>query len=644
MARRSASISAVAALVLALAGCGGSSGPLSKEAGAVPAPTVSTSPRGGDGLRTFAGCADLVEHARDLARPYVTENGFGNGVGGRRLGGGWAAPREDAVTLGGPPHDPGVLMRPSDGDRTSLTPGRDNRFTSAATNGSLLVTVGARGLGVTDVSGKSPVARGALGADLGGFSAYAILLGQRRALVIGVPTAVSDGREHGLGIGVVDLNDPDHPRLESAEVVTGSIASLSIAGDVARVAVRSSPYLAFHAPTGENDRSALERNRAVIEQAPVSDWLPSARILDRAGRLGPAGPLIPCAAVRHPAQDSGLAFLSILSFDLSRPDALKSAGATSVLADTDLVYAVPESIYVATYPGAWGRAPVGRSYQATVARTVLHQFEAATGPVRYAASGGVAGWIPGEWGLSQEKDGLLAFVDTGRITGSTVRRSIVLMHRQDARLRETRRYSDVDQEGYNVGWFGPIAGIALGRDPAVGIVRIAGRSGPASRATVDVPGYSDLLAAPDRDHVIAVGEGPDAGGALKLSAFDIGDLANPRRTDLLALEPGSRSDAEDDASRARYLPGQRNLVLPVHLPVGKGWRRALVGVHVAKDGTLSEAGRWLAHSSPKRSRDSDYVEVLSLPDGRLVALERTRVTVLSGRDLSVHGSTAYPVP
>jgi hypothetical protein len=631
----------VVGVALGLVGCGDSGGGATKRSETAPASaaTVAPTPSGGDGLRAFTGCDDLVAHARALARPYVTARGFGRGFDGRQSGG---APHDSNEGNIGPPPDPGVLVRPSDGDAPSLTPGRDERSGSAATNGRLLVTARAEGLGVTDVSGPVPVARGALAVGSGGFSGPHVVVGEHRALVLGAG-AESDGRAHGLGIGVIDLTDPDHPRLESAEVVTGSVQSVSIAGDVVRVAVRTDPYLVFHEPTGDNGRSSLARNRAVVEQASVADWLPSKRILDRAGRPGPAAALVACDAVRHPAVDSGLAFLSILTFDLSRRDALRSSEATAVLADTDVVYAAPDRLYVATFPGAWGRAAGDAYAPPTIERSILHEFELThAGPARYTASGRLSGWVPDEWALSQQKDGLLVLVDNGRISESTVRRSIVLMRRQGTRLRDVRRYPDVDRVGYNLGWFGAVAVIAQGRSPAVGVLRITGPGGRAGRGTLHVPGYSDFVAAADRHHMIAVGEGPDAGGALTVSAFDIGDLTAPRRTGRLALGPGSRSDAEDDASRARYLPRHRNLVLPVWLPIGEAWRRALIAVHVAKDGTLSESGRWLARTDVKRSRDGDFVEFLNLPDGRLVVLERKGVTILSGRDLSVRGSTAYP--
>ena len=142
---------------------------------------------------------------------------------------------------------------------------------------------------VYDFTGDKPVQRGSLGLPGGPF----LLLGDR-ALVV-TPTfdtstdlelneqmnEPKDPPARHVLLKLVDLKDPDRPKVLQTEVLAGELVSASAQGGVARIVVSSDP-------------------RRVRPDAPGGGWLPTRQIRDGNGQPTATGPLLACTDIRRP--------------------------------------------------------------------------------------------------------------------------------------------------------------------------------------------------------------------------------------------------------------------------------------------------------------------------------------------------------
>lgn len=162
---------------------------------------------------------------------------------------------------------------------------------------------------------------------------------------------------------------------------------------------------------------------------------------------------------------------------------------------------------------------------------------------------------------------------------------------------------------------------------------------PLVRGELKIPGYSAYLH-PIGDHrLLGIGQDATSSGqelGLQISSFDIADASHPRRVDAVGYGPGSSSVVQTDARGFVYLPERRTAVLPAQAGFRDEWSTGLVSVRVAKNGDLSKGGSW-----HMQSRGEQVSKVLSLPGGRLAALDGSGVTVLDADTLSGYGSATY---
>ncbi len=578
----------------------------------------------------------------------------------------------------------------------------------AKTDGKLLVTVIDGRLVVMDVSGKSPRARGSV--DLAGQTAQELLLSGDRALVVGTPTEFTKFRgnlgdvqgaatEHGsrqvTTISLVDLSDPDRPRVASSEEITARYLSARMTGDAIRVVFSSTPdvlrsfdYSEFSrgesfAPNYDRDGAEdpyLADARERLARIPAQDWLPQRRIIDRQNREVSEAPLLACEDVRYPVTDSGMDLISVLTIDAGNDDPLGLSKATAVIGSGDLVYASADRLYVATTDGGWNDAFASRRDGRTGVTTRVHSFDISDGPAEYLATGRVPGYLYGRWAMS-EHEGLLRMVTTANPPwdrGGSTQTGVVILDTADKRMREIGR---VDGMGFtetvrSVRWFDGMAAIVTFRqtDPLY-LVDVSKPESPRVRGELKIPGYSAYLH-PVGDHrLLGVGQDADRSGqpkGLQLSSFDVLDLSDPRRTDALFLGNHTSSPVETDPRGFVYLPEDRLAVLPVFVPgyacersnlIADGPRRSaaedcearsqvpaglafaedergnsttgLVAIGVADNGDLKLKASWGGTDG------RDVIKVMPLPDGRLVALNEGGVTLLEADSLKEFGFARY---
>jgi hypothetical protein len=321
---------------------------------------------------------------------------------------------------------------------------------------------------------------------------------------------------------------------------------------------------------GLDEQRALERNRQIIDESAVEDWLP--RWFDEAGdgTFGQMSESLDCASVAAPREFSGLGVTWIASLDLDA-DATPR-GSAGIVSTGDTVYASASTIYVATQPWDWYADPQSRRDPDEAPPTSIHAFALGAGTdATYRASGDVPGRLLDQFSMS-EHDGVLRVAATVDDRGNGTSESAVYALRAEGdQLVQLSALGGLGagEQIYAVRFLGPTAYVVTFRqvDPLY-VIDMSDPADPVLQGELKIPGYSAYLHPVGDGLLLGVGQdATDTGQALgtQLSLFDVSDPANPQRISTLAV--GGWSDVEWDHHAFLYWPGDGTIVLPV----SPGW-------------------------------------------------------------------------
>ena len=349
----------------------------------------------------------------------------------------------------------------------------------------------------------------------------------------------------------------------------------------------------------------------------MTSWLPSYRIKRAGAKAGRARPLVQCRHVRRPTAFSGLGMLTVLTVDLTK--GLQPVDSAAVMTDGRIVYASPESLYVATERWADRPDPEKPTQEQVGAQTEIHKFDISS-PVKtqYRGSGRVSGFLLSQWSLSEYK-GVLRVVSTespawwgaGRETESF----LTTLRPSGGALVQAGRIGGLGkgERVYSVRFVGDTGYVVTFRqiDPLF-TLDLSQPERPRVLGELKIPGYSAYLHPIGEDLLLGVGQDADekSGRPLgtQLSIFDVSDLRKPTRLLHAAPRPGlvggrarpprlpllAEDRARDDPVRAarRRLPRRPH---PRDRPARQG--RARPGV---PDPPLARRPRQRAHGLGER--------------------------------------------
>ena len=493
-------------------------------------------------------------------------------------------------------------------------PGVDE-LDSTKTDGRVLVTLapGPSGqtLHVLDVTG-TPRLAGTLA--LSGQYPTGLFLVGHDAVVIGQsnqapPTAAPSVARSSTAVSVIDLTDPDHPRVARTFGVDGSEVAARLIGQSIKLVVTSAPVLPLTSPADGSPAAtakALAANRGAINASSLAEWLPS--VTDATGHRH----LAACGEVSHSAQPEGLDTVSVVTID---PNSNTAGAAETVLADAQTVYASATRLYVAAM-NVGSTTPSGQ-------RTVVHAFDISdTNRARYLGSGDVAGTILNQYSLS-ELGGDLRMATTLGVPTPPPGEGGPVQPGSSSADQPGGSQSFVTVLRLTAGALVPIGQVGgLGHGQKIFAVRFIGTQGyvvtfrqldplyvvdlsdpfhPAVRGALELSGYSAYLHPLDASHLLGVGGSADANGrrtGLQLSLFDVHDPGHPTLV-AQADVPGGYSSAEQDPHALLWWATTNLAVLPAQSydnGTGREFQGA-IGFHVDASHGISEVGR-ISHDPP----------------------------------------------
>jgi hypothetical protein len=534
-------------------------------------PHTTTLPAGALKLVAFGSCDDLLAGLRAAAKETVTEYGLPgstimefsapNAVSGPRAA--IAAPGQ-AVDGGAPAAGkvavPDGAAGPAHSDTNTAEPGVDEPDL-VKTDGKRIVVVAGGVLRVVDP--RSRAVTGTLSLGEGGYATDLLLSGDRALLLMS-----SGGIDDVAGPRLVLVDVSGAPRILSSYAMDGSLVDARQVGATVRVVLRSTPRLNFPQLQNATSQQRLDANRAAIDRAQPSDWLPRYAVTT-GGRTTRGS--VPCESVSRPAQYSGAAMLTVLTLNLAA-DKLGSGDPVTIVADGNMVYSNGASLYVVN-DNRWRVQPLtlrtepngGTAVRPSppAPRTELYQFDTSgTGRPKYAGAGSVPGYVLNQYALSEWKGDLRVATTSG--DSSTV----YVLRRSGGTLRQVGSVGGLGKgqriyavrfdagAGYVVTFrqTDPLYTLDL-RDPAH----------PAVAGELEINGYSAYLHPLGNGRLIGVGQEADANGRVQgtqVSLFDVGNPASPKRLAQFHVQYG-HSEAEFDPHAFLYWPATNLLVIPM---------------------------------------------------------------------------------
>lgn len=385
-------------------------------------------------------------------------------------------------------------------------------------------------------------------------------------------------------VTTVDLSDPGAPRTLGSVRMEGSYRSARLIDGTVRLVMVSEPSGVLTTwPTSSSLRAedeAVERNRELIRETTIEDWIPHAQQIDADGTTGGATALLDCSQISAPEQFSGFATVSVLSFDPADATTFGPTSSAGVIGDGSTVYSSPDTLIVATSPWAfrtWATEDAaiwpGGGGARTQATTDLHVFDISEATdTSYLASGRLDGRLLNQFALS-ETDGVIRAATTlDAIDGEDSQSSLIILAVDGSDVVETGRVDGLglDERIYAVRYLNPdLAAVVTFRevDPLY-LIDTSDPTDPELLGELKIPGYSAYLHPINDQYLLGVGQDADESNGwttgAQVSLFDISDLSNPQRVSQVGWE-GGYTAAEWDHRAFTHWPQTGEVFLPLEV-------------------------------------------------------------------------------
>ncbi len=447
-------------------------------------------------------------------------------------------------------------------------------------------------LQVLDVSSSHPKVVGSLPISLQGYGLQ-LLMSKRTVVVLGQ-------RQTGSTVMVVaevySLTDPEKPTHLRTFQVEGTLLDARFVHGRILLVTHNQPRLRFEpypydvAPAVAN-QTALALNKAKIQAATPSDWLPSVKVTPR-GKTYPAR----CDQTEHSGVESGTASTSIVTLD---PEADQPTSNTTVIGSGDIMYASQDQLYLAT--SSWkSQGFVARGFVDGVT-TDLHAFGIHNpDEPTYLGTGSLPGNLVDRYALSEDHGYLRVATTVGSPVppvGEGARPSVLSDNRVTVlkpvdgvltKVGEVRGLAR-GQKIFGVRFLGDIGYVVTFRsiDPLY-TLDLSDPEHPRTRGELHISGYSSALYPLSTGKLLgvgqAVGDHQQQLGA-QAEVFDVSSLARPKLVGK-KVWANAYSDAASDHHALLWWQPEGLVVMPL-----SGSGNQLVVLKVSSSGALSEVGR-----------------------------------------------------
>jgi Beta propeller domain len=337
--------------------------PSTQPGGSTTVPGPATRPIGfASRLEFFGDCPALLDYMQTEASQRVTAWGLG-GYGWNDAGGGVRLAQADSAESTATGAVPAAPTAGVDYSGTNTQEVGVDEGDIVETDGTYVYVANSDGLRVVSIAGADVVAT----MKLPDGTHQLLLDGTRLVAVTSSWTGSPD-----TIMSMYDVSDPTSPSLLRRTHLEGNVVATRAADGVARLVISTSfdQRLPFVQPNqfGLDEQTALARNKQIIADSTIDDWLPREFDETGSGDFGPMSTVLPCESVAAPGDFAGLGLTWIASIDV-QGDATP-VGSAGIVSTGDTVYASTDNLYIATqnWDWQWG-GPVPMPLDGAVAET-----------------------------------------------------------------------------------------------------------------------------------------------------------------------------------------------------------------------------------------------------------------------------------
>ncbi|MCG8082704.1 MAG: beta-propeller domain-containing protein [Candidatus Thiodiazotropha taylori] len=352
-------------------------------------------------------------------------------------------------------------------------------------------------------------------------------------------------------ITLLQISDPQHPEVIRETVVeSGYVDALRIDQQV---------YLVV---ATQLDLTSVIDDPQSVE---VEQLLPMmADNTDPDGQIDAVSSVISgCSEIYQPQNVTGTGTVTLLAFDLDNP--LAELTSSSVLANSTMVYASQENLYIAsTEDDNWLWFPVMEGEDYPTPSTRIHKFSLAGSP-QYLASGSVEGHLLNKFSMD-EYQGLLRVVTTelNWWRDDDPENRLFVLQQNDSQLMPHAELSGLGKPGERVfaARFDQQRGFVVTFeqiDPLI-TLDLSDSANPQVAGELEVPGFSTYLHPIEGDRLLAIGQ---ENLSIKLSLFDVSTLSQPILLSEHLIGQGSYSEAQYDHHAFTWFEQEKMLAIPV---------------------------------------------------------------------------------
>ena len=384
----------------------------------------------------------------------------------------------------------------------------------------------------------------------------------------------------------VDVSDLAAPRVTDELYLPGGYHDARLAGSAARLVMRDS----FRWPSGMrwwpdysrelwDDQSRLEKeidrlmaeNERLIRASSLTQWLPEGRRKRPDGTVETFG--YDCRDFHKTNAPTRLGLVTVASLDLDA-QTFQPPGRVSLVTQPGEVYATANALYLAT-PHWWWWPEAGQTDHTYVHKLDLTQPHSAS----YVASATVPGHLLNQFSMD-EHQGVLRVATTissrvaepGNLWGRTETTNRLFTYAPEGGELKLLGQSEELAKGeriYSARFMGNKGYVVTFRqvDPLF-TFDLSDPAHPRKVGELKVPGFSSYIHPVGDTHLLTMGmHVPENGDwrarALKLSLFDVSDLANPRETfTQLVGTSYSWSESLYDHKAFNYFPAKGLVAIP----------------------------------------------------------------------------------
>ncbi|OJT19307.1 hypothetical protein BO221_38190 [Archangium sp. Cb G35] len=387
-------------------------------------------------------------------------------------------------------------------------------------------------------------------------------------------------------VTTVDVTDLAAPQVTGEVYLPGGYQDARLADGSARLVMRDF----FRWPSGVRfwpdyskelweDQGRLEKeidrlmanNEQLIRASPLTQWVPEGRRKLPDGTVEMLG--YDCQDFHKTNAPTRVGFVTVASLDLDA-QTFQPPGRVTLVSEPGEVYATADALYMAARHWWWW-PQAGQTDHTYVHKLDLSQPHRAS----YVASATVPGFLLDQFSMD-EHEGVLR-------VATTISTRVAESGNEWGRTETTNRVFTYAQEGGQLKLLGQSEELAKGE--SIYSARFMGKKGyvvtfrqvdplftfdlsdpahPRKVGELKVPGFSSYIHPVGDSHLLTVGQhvpenGDWRGRAVKVSLFDVSDMANPRETatHLVGTVYGY-SEALYDHKAFNYFPAKGLLAIP----------------------------------------------------------------------------------